>query len=91
MFEEKHANVLGEELNTYVKNDKDHELTNTSYENITEGKVAMKLRSAANTELGADRCQYTHLKRADPGGKILTVMFSCCQRSMKASSQCCNL
>ena len=82
VFEEKHANanVLGEGLNTYVKNAKDHELTEALYEDITKGEIAMKLRSAANTAPGADRCEYAHLKRVDPGGKILAVIFNCCQR-----------
>ena len=81
MSEEKHANasVLGEGLNTYVKNAKDHELTDALYEDITEGEVAMKLRSAANTAPGADRCEYAHLKQVDPSGKILAVIFNCCQ------------
>ena len=81
VFEEKYANanVLGEGLNTYVKNAKDHELTAALYDGISEGEIAMKLRSAANTAPGADRCEYAHLKRVDPSGKILAVMFNRCQ------------
>lgn len=82
VFDEKfaNANVLGEGLNTYVKSAKDHELTKSLYDEISESEVATKLRSAANTAPGADRCEYAHLKRVDPNGKILAVIFNHCQR-----------
>ena len=82
VFDEKHANpnVLGESLNLYVKNAKDHELSAALYDDISEKEIAAKLRSAANTAPGADRCEYAHLKRVDPGGKILAVLFNRCQR-----------
>ena len=50
VFAEKYCNVniLGEGLNTYVPNAKDHELTGMLYDEIIESEVAAKLRSSAN-------------------------------------------
>ena len=62
-----------------VKNAKDRESSVALYNDIAEAEIAMKLQSAANTAPGTDRCEYAHLKRVDPGGKILAVLFNRCQ------------
>ena len=49
-------------------------------DDITEDEVKAKLRSAANTAPGPDRVEYQHLKRSDPHGKILTLIFNRCLR-----------
>ena len=81
-FEEKRANpsVLGEGLNTYVPNAKDHEQSNELYDQISSREVSAKLKSAANTAPGSDRCEYSHLKKVDPGAQVLTLIFNGCHR-----------
>jgi hypothetical protein len=81
VFAEKRANasVLGEGLNTFAPTGEDHENTEDLYSEISESEVAAKLRSAVNTAPGADRCEYSHLKKIDPAAKILTLIFNHCQ------------
>ena len=82
IFEEKRANpsVLGEGLNTFVPNAKDHEQSNELYDQISSREVSAKLKSAANTAPGSDRCEYSHLKKVDPGAQVLTLIFNRCHR-----------
>ena len=82
IFEEKRANpsVLGEGLNTYVPNAKDHEQSNELYDQISSREVSAKLKSAANAAPGSDRCEYSHLKKVDPGAQVLTLIFNRCHR-----------
>ena len=86
VFAEKYCNVniLGEGLNTYVPNAKDHELMDSLYDEIIESEVAAKLRSLANMAPGIDRCEYAHLKKVDPSAKILTLMFNRCHLEKNA-------
>ena len=49
------------------------------YDDISKAEIAAKSQSAASTAPGADCCEYAHLKRVDPGGKILAVLFNRCQ------------
>ena len=82
IFEEKRANpnVLGEGLNTFVPNAKDHEQSSELYDQMSSREVSAKLKSAANTAPGSDRCEYSHLKKVDPGAQILTLIFNRCHR-----------
>lgn len=88
VFEERNANpnVVGEGLNTFVPNAKDHDLTGSLFDDIVESEVSAKLRSSANTAPGADRLEYAHLKKVDPSGKILTLIFNRCQREKNVPS-----
>lgn len=82
VFSAKHANlnILQEALNDYVPTGKDHDLTKDLYTDMSESEIVAKLRSAANTSPGSDRCEYSHLKKIDPAAKILSVIFNRCQR-----------
>ena len=75
------ASLLAEALKADVPNAVDHETTRDLKNAVTEAEVAAKLRSAANTAPGADRVEYAHLKRVDPSGKILTLIFNTCLRA----------
>ena len=88
VFEERNANanVLGEGLNTFVPSAEDHDLTGSLFDDIVESEVSAKLRSSANTAPGADRLEYAHLKKVDPSGKILTLIFNRCQREKNVPS-----
>ena len=80
VLEEKHANmnILADELKAHVPSGEDHELTKDLYAELTTSEVAAKLRSAANTSPGADRVEYAHLKKVDPKGNILALIFNRC-------------
>ena len=80
VLEEKHANMnmLAEDLKMFVPSGEDHELTKDLYSDLSPSEVAAKLRSAANTSPGADRVEYAHLKKVDPKGNILALVFNRC-------------
>ena len=75
------TSLLAEALKADVPNAVDAENTRDLKNDVTEAEVAAKLRSAANTAPGADRAEYAHLKRMDPSGKILTLIFNTCLRA----------
>ena len=80
VFDEKHCNtnLLAEALRADVPNALDDDMTKDLKNEVTESEVAAKLRSASNTAPGADRVEYAHLKKIDPSGKILTLIFNTC-------------
>ena len=80
VLEEKHANmnILADDLKAHVPSGEDHELTKDLYAELTTSEVAAKLSSAANTSPGADRVEYAHLKKVDPKGTILSLVFNRC-------------
>lgn len=49
------------------------------YSPLSQFEIAQKLQSAANTAPGADHVEYGHLKRIDPSGKILALIFNRCR------------
>ena len=60
----KHATppLLAEALCADVLNANDDDRTANLKSEVSEAKVAVKLRCAANTAPGADRVEYAHLK-----------------------------
>ena len=48
---------------------KDHEVTDTLYDEIVESEVAAILRYSANTAPCPDRCEHAHLKKVNSSGK----------------------
>ena len=88
VFDERNANanLLGEGLNTFVPSAEDHDLTGSLFDDIVESEVSAKLRSSANTAPGADCLEYAHLKKVDPSGKIVTLIFNRCQREKNVPS-----
>ena len=80
IFSEKQCNtsLLSEALKADVPDGHDDESTRDLKNPVSEFEVAAKLRSVANTAPGADRVEYAHLKKIDPAGKILTLIFNTC-------------
>ena len=80
------TNLLAEALRADVPNAPDDDMTKDLKNEVTESEVAAKLRSASNTAPGADRVEYANLKKIDPSGKILTLIFNTCLRALDVPS-----
>ena len=67
---------LVEDLKMFVPSGEAHELTKELNSGLSTSELAAKLRFAANTCPGADCVEYAHLKKVDPKGNILALIFN---------------
>ena len=68
-------NILKEALRKHVPST---ELDESLFFDPTKEEIQSKLRSTSNTSPGPDHVEYRHLKKVDPSGEILYLIFKRC-------------
>ena len=54
------------------------EIDDSLFNPPTKEEIVCKLKSVSNTSPGPDKIEYRHLKRIDPDGIILSLIFNSC-------------